>query len=64
MGNVGGDIRHLLGSLEWASVSCTKRNGNRVAHVLTRYAQNVNVDSFWMEEVPLVAVEFVNIDFP
>ena len=64
MGNVVGDIRHLLGSLEWASVSCTKRNGNRVAHVLARYAQNVNVDSFWMEEVPSVAVEFVNIDFP
>ena len=47
IGNVVGDIRHLLGALEWASVSCTKRNGNRVAHVLARYAQNVNVDSFW-----------------
>ena len=64
MGNVVGDIRHLLGALEWASVSCTKRNGNRVAHVLARYAQNVNVDSFWMEEVPSVAIEYVNIDFP
>ena len=60
--HVVGDIRHLLGALEWASMSCTKRNGNRVAHVLARYAQNVNVDLFWMEEVPLVAVEFVNID--
>ena len=64
MGNVVGDIRHLLGALEWAFVSCTKRNGNRVAHVLARYAQNVNVDSYWMEEVPSVAVEYVNIDFP
>ena len=45
-------------------MSCTKRNGNRVAHVLARYAQNVNVDSFWMEEVPSVAVEFVSINFP
>ena len=43
-------------------MSCTKRNGNRVAHMLVRYAQNVNVDSFWMEEVPTVAVEYVNID--
>ena len=60
--HVVGDIRHLLGALEWASMSCTKRNGNRVAHVLARYAQNVNVDLFWMEEVPSVAVEFVNID--
>ena len=64
MGNVVGDIRHLLGALEWAFVSCIKRNGNRVAHVLVRYAQNVNVDSFWMEEVQSVAVEYVNIDFP
>ena len=54
--------RHLLGALKWASVSCTKRNGNRVAHMLVRYAQNVNVDSFWKEEVPSVAVEYVNID--
>ena len=36
IGHVVGDIRHLLGALEWASVSCTKRNGNRVAHVLAR----------------------------
>ena len=62
IGHVVGDIRHLLGALEWASVSCTKRNGNRVAHVLARYAQNVNVDLFWMEEVPSVAIEYVNID--
>ena len=62
IGHVVGDIRHLAGALEWTSVSCTKRNGNRVAHELARYAQKVNVDLFWMEEVPLVAVEFVNID--
>ena len=38
IGHVVGDIRHLVGALEWTSVSCTKRNGNRVAHVLARYA--------------------------
>ena len=62
IGHVVGDIKHLLGALEWASVSCTKRNGNRMAHVLARYAQNGNVDLFWMEEVPSVAIEYVNID--
>ena len=62
IGHVVGDTRHLLGALEWASMSCTKRNGNRVAHVLARHAQNVNVDLFWMEEVPSIAVECVNID--
>ena len=45
-------------------MSCTNKNGNVVAHVLARYAQNVNVDLFWMEEVPSVAVDFVNFDFP
>ena len=62
IGHMVGDIKHLLGALEWASVSCTKRNGNRMAHVLARYAQNGNVDLFWMEEVPSVAIEYVNID--
>ena len=62
IGHVVGDIRHLAGALEWTSVSCTKINGNRVAHELARYAQKVNVDLFWMEEVPSVAVEYVNID--
>ncbi|XP_030964398.1 uncharacterized protein LOC115985611 [Quercus lobata] len=62
IGHVVGDIRHLMGALEWISVSCTKRNGNRVAHVLARYAQHVISDLFWMEEVPSVAFESVNSD--
>ena len=62
LGHVVGDIRHLMGALEWISVSCTKRNGNMVAHVLARYAQHVNSDLFWMEEVPSVALDFVNFD--
>ena len=62
IGHVVGDIRHLVGALEWTSVCCTKRNANRVAHELARYAQKVNVDLFWMEEVPSVTVEYVNID--
>ncbi|XP_075665170.1 uncharacterized protein LOC142634796 [Castanea sativa] len=62
MGNIVGDIRHLMGALEWISVSCVKRNGNKVAHVLTRFAQHVSSDLFWMEEVPSVAFDFVNFD--
>ena len=61
LGHVVGDIRHLMGALEWISVSCTKRNGNMVAHVLARYAQHVNSDLFWME-VPSVAFDSVNSD--
>ena len=62
LGHVVGDIRHLMGALEWISVSCTKRNGNMVAHVLARYAQHVNSDLFWTEEVPSVAFDSVNSD--
>ena len=51
-----------MGALEWISVSCTKRNGNKVAHVLARYAQHVNFDLFWMEEVPSLAYDSVNFD--
>ena len=36
--HIVGDIQHLMGALEWIFVSCTKRNGNQVAHVLARYA--------------------------
>ena len=62
LGHVVGDIRHLMGAVEWSSVSCTKGNGNTVAHVLARYAQHVNSDLFWMEEVPSIAFDSVNSD--
>ncbi|XP_075675044.1 uncharacterized protein LOC142644283 [Castanea sativa] len=52
LGHIVGNIQHLIGALEWISVSYTKRNENKVAHVLARYAQHVNSDLFWMEEVP------------
>ncbi|XP_075665318.1 uncharacterized protein LOC142634977 [Castanea sativa] len=61
-GHIVGNIWHLMGALEWVSVSCTKKNGNKVAHVLARYAQHVNSDSFWMEKVPSIALESVNFD--
>ena len=62
LGHVIGDIRHLMGAVEWSFVSCIKRNSNRVAHALARYAHHVSSDLFWMEEVPSVALDFVNFD--
>ena len=62
LGHVIGDIRHLMGAVEWSFVSCIKRNGNRVAHALARYAHHFSSDLFWMEEVPSVALDFVNFD--
>ena len=34
MGNVVDDIHHLICGLQWVSISCTRRGGNKVAHVL------------------------------
>ncbi|XP_075665615.1 uncharacterized protein LOC142635317 [Castanea sativa] len=39
-GNVVDDIRHLLRGLQWSSVCCIRRGGNRVAHSLAQYARN------------------------
>ena len=44
------------------SISCVKRDGNRVAHVLAKFARGLNEDMYWMEEVPQVAVEYVYQD--
>ena len=53
---------HLMGAFEWISVSSIKSDGNKVAHVLVRFAQNVSSDLFWMEEVPSIAYDSVNCD--
>ena len=48
-----------MGAFEWISVSCIKRDGNNVALVLARFAQNVSSNLFWMEEVPSIAYDSV-----
>ena len=34
LGNVVGDIQHLIRNLLWVRIDCARRGGNRVAHVL------------------------------
>ena len=57
LGNVIADIHCILCGLGRVSISCIKREGNRVAHVLAKYVRVLDEDMFWMEEVPQVAVE-------
>ncbi|XP_075649846.1 uncharacterized protein LOC142620348 [Castanea sativa] len=52
LGNVIWDIQHLLRNLQWLRVECTRRGGNRVAHVLAQFARNIIDDMYWMEDVP------------
>ena len=57
LGNVIGDIQHLIRNLHWVSIECTKRGGNRVAYMLAQFARNIIDDMYWMEDLPLIARE-------
>ena len=57
------DIHHLIHGLEWASICCTRRGGNKVAHVLAQHARNsLDDDLYWMEDSPPPAMEVVYQD--
>ncbi|XP_075645764.1 uncharacterized protein LOC142616894 [Castanea sativa] len=57
LGNIIGDIHHLIRNLQWARIECTRRGGTRVAHVLAQFARNISDDMYWMEDVPPIARE-------
>ena len=62
MGNVVGDIQHLIRNLHWVRIDCIRRGGNRVAHVLAQFARNISKDRYWMEDVPPITREVVYQD--
>jgi len=62
MGNVVGDIQHLIRNLHWVRIDCIRRGGNRVAHILAQFARNIFEDRYWMEDVPPIAKEAVYQD--
>ncbi|XP_075658885.1 uncharacterized protein LOC142628727 [Castanea sativa] len=63
LGYVVNDIRHLVYCLEWVSISTTRRDGNKVAHVLAQHARNsIDNDVYWMEDSPHPAVEALAYD--
>ena len=58
IGNVVDDIRHLIQGLQWASICCMRRGGNKVAHALAQHARNtLDDDLYWMEDSPPLAME-------
>ena len=65
LGNVIGDIHHLVWNLQWVRIECTRHEGNRVAHELAQFARNISQDLFWMEYVPPIAREalYQDVDF-
>lgn len=49
--------------LQWVSVCCIRRGGNRVAHVLAQYARNtLDEDVYWMEDSPPPAIDALYCD--
>ena len=58
LGNVVGDIHHLVRNLQWVRIECTRRGGiARVAHELAHFARNISQDLYWMEDVPPIVRE-------
>ena len=57
LGNVVGDIQHLIRNLQWVRIDCVRRGGNRVAYVLAQFARNITENMYWMEDVPPIARE-------
>ena len=57
LGNVVGDIQHLIRNLLWVRIDCIRRGGNWVAHVLAQFARSIIEDMYWMEDVPPIARE-------
>ena len=55
--NVIGDIQHLIRNLHWIEIDYIIKGGNRVAHVLAQFAENIIEDMYWMEDVPPIARE-------
>ncbi|XP_030940085.1 uncharacterized protein LOC115965012 [Quercus lobata] len=49
LGNVVDDIRYLIHGLQLATISSTRKGGNKVAHVLAQHARNtLDDDLYWM----------------
>jgi uncharacterized membrane protein len=49
MGNVIEDIKEELRTVPYWKVSFVRRDGNKVAHILAKYALNCDLDHKWVE---------------
>ena len=52
LGHVYEDIQCYLHGLQSVSISCVKRGGNKIAHILACYARNISDELYWMEDSP------------
>ena len=55
LGHVYEDIKCNICGLHYASISCVRREGNKVAHILAQYARNIADELYWIKDsTPLV----------
>ena len=62
LGHVYEDIKCIATSPRRLEVSFAKHSANAVAHVLAKYARQIDEEVFWLEEDPLPAVEAMYCD--
>ncbi|KAK9995674.1 hypothetical protein SO802_020360 [Lithocarpus litseifolius] len=57
LGHVYEDIKSSIRGLHFADISCVRRGGNKVAHILAQYARNIDNELYWMEDPPPPVIE-------
>ena len=61
-GHVVDDIRSYFLGWQFVGLSCVKREGNMLAHSLTRFARNIVDALYWMEDEPPPVVDALHYD--
>lgn len=62
LGHIYRDIHCLVACFRAWSVNYVKRTANSVAHLLVKYARQVDDERVWLEEFPLAALEVLYFD--
>jgi len=57
LGHVYEDIKCSIYGLHFADISCIRRGGNKVAHILAKYTRNIDHELRWMEDFPPPVIE-------
>ena len=57
LGHVYEGIKCSIRGLHSTSISCIRRKGNKVAHILAQYTRNIADELYWMEDSPPPVIE-------
>ena len=57
LGDMYKDIKCSICGFQFADISCIRRGGNQIAHILAKYARNVENELLWIEDSPPSVIE-------